>query len=63
VEQAKQPEWELTAGGERLADQEEVERKGDICHGLGEEDQLDSRSKTHCLPNARQVIYFSLLSP
>lgn len=40
MEQAEQPEQELAADGECLMDEKEVERKGDVCNGLGEEDQL-----------------------
>lgn len=40
MEQAEQPERELTEDGECLMDQEEVERKGKVCNSLGEEDQL-----------------------
>lgn len=40
MEQGEQPEQRLAAGRECLMDKEEVERKGDVCNGLGEEDQL-----------------------
>lgn len=51
MDQAKQPERDLTEGEGCLMDQEEVKRKGELCNSLGEEDLWDSRSKTHRLPN------------
>lgn len=50
-ELAEQPEWELTADGGCLMDLEEVQRKGEVCFGLGEEDQLGLWITPHHLPN------------
>lgn len=44
MEQAGQPEWELTVDGERPMDQEEEVETNEVCNGLGEEGRLGLRT-------------------